>query len=361
MQVRKITFERDARPNLAFRIFGALLHRTFGDFVDQLLFAATVKEHMPNSTLDVYYRPDRDYKEKLVRLVSQIDRAWTCPDGVRLDYFDIAHGGEPEPPPGWTDHNVHRPNLVLTPTMCRFEMLHAFPKLARFRLPDPDTWDARLAEKVGPGWFVVVHGREPGYKYRGADPRRDFDPAQAGLVYETILRAGGQVVRIGHPGMRPLPDRAGLIDLSAEDLLLQTCAIKRSRFFLEFSPSGPVSLALPFGVPSLRCNQSTIGRTFEDMSLAMPMRVLDGAEVDRTWEVIEAGTFNKIFTDPPEHLRLTPNSIEQILKGVTLMLSRIKGDAWRDTPMEPSKRPTQQPDKALILPFSSDLGVHLLV
>lgn len=361
MIIKKFTFERTERSNQAIRIFGALLHRAFGDFVDQLLFVATVKEHMPDSVLDVFYRPDRDYKEKLVSLVPQVDQAWAMPNGLPVEYFNITHGSPERPPKDWRDSSANHADLFLTPTMCAFEKLSAFPELALFRIPEADIWDALLAEHVDEGWFVVVHYREPGYTHRGPDPRRDFQPEDAVPIYDTILRAGGQVVRIGHPGMAPLPVRAGMVDLASEDVLLQACAISHARFFLELSPSGPASLALPFGVPALRCNQNYIGRAFEDMTLAMPLRVIDIAGQDRTMETLETGQFNGLFTRPDGELSLRPNSTDQILEGLAIMLSRIEGTGWRTQPVRPAPRQTQQPSNSLLLPISGELGTHLLI
>lgn len=361
MIIKKFILERDARQGLAFRIFGALLHRTFGDFIDQLVFVATVKEHMPNSLLNVYYRPDRDYKEKLVSLAPQIDHAWPMPNGLPLDYFDTTHGA-PEPlPREWTDGFTNHADLLLTPTMCRFEKLCAFPEPALFRVPEADFWDDQLAKRVGENWYVVVHYREPSYGHRGPDPRRDFQVKDAIPIYNAILEAGGNVVRIGHSGMTALPARDGLVDLAGEDVLLQACAVSHARFFLELSPSGPASLALPFGVPALRCNQNVIGRAFEDMTLAMPMRVVDSNDVDRTFETVENGEFNRLFKDRTGALNLRPNSVEQILEGLEIMLTRIDGVGWRTTPMRPAARKASQPTNAIQLPFSENLGTHLMI
>ena len=361
MIIKKFFLERDARQGLAFRIFGALLHRTFGDFIDQLLFVATVKEHMPNSVLNVYYRPDRDYKEKLISLAPQIDRAWTMPNGLPVDYFDTTFGA-PEPLPSeWTDGFTNHADLLLTPTMCGFEKLCAFPEPALFRVPEADFWDNRLAKRVGENWFVVVHHREPNYAHRGPDQRRDFQVKDALPIYNAILEAGGSVVRIGHPGMTAPPAREGLVDLAGEDVLLQACAVSHARFFLELSPSGPASLALPFGVPSLRCNQVFIGRAFEDMTLAMPMRVVDLNGDDRTFETVENGEFNQLFKDRTRTLKLRPNTIEQILEGLEIMLNRIEGPGWRTTPMRPAVRKAQQPKNGIQLPFSQNLGTHLMI
>ena len=115
--------------------------------------------------------------------------------------------------------------------------------------------------KVGPGWFAIIHYREPTNTLRSSDQLHDFRVESALPVYDAILRAGGQIVRIGHPEMTVLPERDGLMDLAADELMLQAAAGSHPRFLMELSPSGPCSLAPPFACPLLRCNQSSIGRT----------------------------------------------------------------------------------------------------
>ena len=52
MIVWKFKLHRENHPDRPFRIFAALLHRTFGDFVHQLLFAATIKQRFLSGSLD---------------------------------------------------------------------------------------------------------------------------------------------------------------------------------------------------------------------------------------------------------------------------------------------------------------------
>ena len=73
-----------------FRIFSALLHRALGDFIEQLLFAATVKEHFPRARLDVYYRPDRSFKADTIAMAPQVDSQWPTMNRFPIDLFDIA-------------------------------------------------------------------------------------------------------------------------------------------------------------------------------------------------------------------------------------------------------------------------------
>jgi putative glycosyltransferase (TIGR04372 family) len=357
MIVRKFTLQRDDAPDRPFRIVAALLHRTLGDFVDQLLFAASVKELFPNARLYVTYRPDRPYKADLVKLAPQVDGAWPMPNGLSTDFFDTAGNPPVIPPEDWYDNLCHYPDLVLTPSMCRFEKLSSFDRLARFSLPNAEHWRRELAAKVGPDWFIVVHYREPTYALRSSEPMRDFNIQDATPVYDAILEAGGQVVRVGHPGMSALPERDGLIDLSADGLMLQAAAISHARFFLELSPSGPANLALPFACPLLRCNQSSIGRTYSDQGVTMPQRVLDGDGRDVTLEVLQKGLFNRSGIASLTGHRLIPNSPSQLVEGATMMLKHTANKGWRS--------PESQHDgpwpAEITLPFHNRLDMRILV
>lgn len=357
MIVRKFELHRDNDPDRPFRIFAALLHRTFGDFVDQLLFAATIKQRFPSGTLDVTYRPDRAYKAELIKLAPQVDRVWPMPDGMPLDYFDIAGNAPFVLPEEWTDSLNQFTDLILTPGMCRFERQPSLGEPARFRVPDAERWAQQLAAKVGPGWFVVIHYREPGYAIRPRDAVRDFRIEDALPVYEAILGAGGQVVRIGHPGMTALPDRPGLIDLASDALMLQAAAIERARFFMELSPSGPAQLALPLGCPLLRCNQPNIGRTYEDRAVAMPQRVINANGEDVTLEILHRGMFNRTALKSLDGYRLEPNSADQLVEGAGMMIKHTTGAGWRS----PDNPPSFEQPGALTLPLENHLSLRLMV
>lgn len=357
MILRKFTLQRDDAPERPFRIVAALLHRTFGDFVDQLLFVASVKELFPNARLDVAYRPDRPYKADLIKLAPQVDGAWPMPDGLSTDFFDTAGNPPVIPPQDWYDNLCHYPDLVLTPSMCRFEKLSTFDRLARFELPNAEHWRRELAAKVGPGWFAVIHYREPTYGLRSSEPMRDFRAEDALPVYDTILDAGGQVIRIGHPEMTALPERAGLIDLAADGLMLQAAAVSHARFFVELSPSGPANMALPFGCPLLRCNQSSIGRTYRDQGVTMPQRVLDADGRDVTLEVLRKGLFNRSGIESLPGHRLTPNNPSQLLEGVELMLKHTAGKGWRS---QEGQAAVPGPGE-ITLPFRNRLDMRIMV
>jgi hypothetical protein len=68
---------------------------------------------------------------------------------------------------------------------------------------------ARLAEMGVPdgAWFVAAHAREAGYSPRdGHDhAHRDTDIGSYAGAFEAITAAGGWVIRVGDPSMKPLP------------------------------------------------------------------------------------------------------------------------------------------------------------
>jgi len=307
--------------------------------------------------LAVHYRPDRRYKETLVSLAPQVDMSWPLADGMPVDFLDTAAAPPVEFPPDWYDSGCCHPDLFLTPSMCWYPKMSALPQIARFRVPDADLWEQRLSEKVGPGWFTVVHYREPTYGLRPEEPERDFRVDDALPVYDAIIQAGGQVVRIGHKGMTPVFARPEVIDLSADDLLLQATAISRARFFMELSPSGPAQLALPFGCPLLRCNQTSIGHTFADQAVAMPRRVKTPAGEDVTRDVISQGKFSRDGLHQLGDLRWEPNAPEQLVEGAALMLKHTKAQGWRAVG---DRKPLNSPGK-VTLPLENRLDVTLLI
>lgn len=103
-------------------------------------------------------------------------------------------------------------------------------------------------------WFVTFHIRETandGNLYGRNSPLSSFIPA-----IRLILRRGGQVVRLGVPGMTPLPRMPGLLDLSrvssrpaAVDLYL----LSNPRLFVATS-SGPQTIAPLFRTKTLWTN-----------------------------------------------------------------------------------------------------------
>ena len=253
-----------------FTIFALLLDRTLGDFIYRSLFAATVKLRFRNSRLILYYRPDRPYKDDIIKINPYIFTSWKTSglNTVPLDYFDYM-GNRPVFPKNesWYKTLSAEPDLVLTPSMMGFNNLRGLTPVARFAIPT-ELAPPLLSRLLGAGlsedrWFCVLHYRNAGYRPSDERGNRDLhtnDPLK--IVDHIISNLGGQVVRIGHLGMSPISPRPGFIDISGESdpFMLHAYAVSRARFFLELSPSGPMALAGAFGVPVARCNAvSTLG------------------------------------------------------------------------------------------------------
>ena len=317
-------------PDEPFKIFCALLHRTLGDFTEQLLFAASLKEHFQNAELNVYYRPDRPYKAEIVRMAPQVDSAWPTMNQFPIDLFDTAGNRPVAGPTEWHEQRLDSPDILLLPSMCGKWPLSSFDHLARFRIPDAEYWDAELRSRVGPGWFCTLHYREPTYEYGIARAERDVDLADIEPVVDDILRRGGMVIRLGHPGMRPMTARPDLIDFSEAPVMLQAYAVSRSRFFLEFSPSGPGSFASGFGVPRLRTNSVNLDGPLEANGIVLPQRVVDHAGVDRTLDIIRRGLLDEYLIAEMDDVRLRKNTVEEVLEVVAMMLDQTKEvTGWR--------------------------------
>ena len=226
--------------------------------------------------------------------------------------------------------------------MMQRTMLSSFPTLARFKIPEDRQakLDAVLEGRgLSPDrWFCVLHYRESNYAARHAVEARNFDPDQAISMIRHIVEAiGGQVVRIGHSGMATFPEIAGFVDLSMEEdgFLLQANAVARSRFFLELSSSGPMSLAPALGVPVARCNAVGPYGAVDENGLVLLKRIFrpDGrlmtADEMMTEKVAPDTVMNKFLI--AKGYRYVSNSLEE-LKAVVDEMIFTTGDAtgWRE-------------------------------
>ena len=113
-------------------------------------------------------------------------------------------------------------------------------------------------------WFVGLHVREPGFHgtWHNAMPgTRNADIQSYEEAVETIIKAGGHVVRLGDPSMKPFKPRPEVIDyatanLRRPDLDVFLCAAAR---FVIGTNSGYSLVPSLFGVRCLLTNWSPIG------------------------------------------------------------------------------------------------------
>jgi putative glycosyltransferase (TIGR04372 family) len=253
-------FAPGSHPDRPFRITAFCLDRALGDFAVSLNFAASVKELFEHASLAIYFHDDRKYKSALLKSCPQIDNI-ICFDGdqpLPVEGFDIAF----DPPVtatylDWYKAGCHFSDIILSPNMMGDRYLFSFEQPARLKIPVEETagFAQRLVDAgVDPNrWFSAVHYREPNFEMRSPDPFRDTDPAvMQGVTHDIIDRLGGQVVRIGHPGMTPFTPRDGFIDLAPagnDDFMFQLYAMSRARFMIA-GASGPHDCTAALGTPT---------------------------------------------------------------------------------------------------------------
>ncbi len=257
----------DGRTGPAIVVF--LGTQAIGDYIMYHLVAASVAREFPGARLGVIYRDDRPYKTFINGLnpyVTAVMRIDENPGIVLpMDWFHGEDGDEGKNfSAEWIDNGLHKPDLFLTPAMLDMNACIWPPPVFRM----PPTVAAPLAAVLKgmgvrkDGWFACLHVREPGYVHRpGSDPKRDVSlDTYLPMIWDIIDRQGGQVIRLGHPGSLPMPEKDGLIDLSEveDSFALQAFAVSRARYFIG-SDSGPTQLAAAFKTPAATTNAMGIG------------------------------------------------------------------------------------------------------
>jgi putative glycosyltransferase (TIGR04372 family) len=324
-----------------FNIFGALLHSTVGDFTDHVLYCASVKELIPNSRLDVYYRPNRPYKDAIVSMAPAIDRSWPTDNVLPINLFDLSSDRSPLGPDDWYALGCAAPKLLILPSTGTFNDLASLPRISRLRVPNRDRYEEELRGLVGEGWYVVLHYRELGYEFRDPTGLREADLTHIPAVVERVIDHGGQVVRIGHPQMTELEERPGFIDLKSADFLLQAHAIARARCFFEASASGPASLAIAQGVPAARCNGAELRCITKDQGFVVPQRVIHESGEDLTRHLIETHQLDVAAIRQHPELRYQLLDLPDLLGAMDRLLDMTKdaNDGWRDDTPPPLSPP----------------------
>ena len=273
-------------------------------------------------------------------MAPSIDKTWPAENPLPINMFDVSSRRLIEGPREWYELGVAQPDLMILPSNGTFNHLATLPRIGRLRVPNREHYEAALREKVGNGWFVVLHYRELGYQFRKPTGLREASLDQIPKVVDRVIEKGGQVVRIGHPEMTDLEPRPGFIDFKSVDFLLQAHAIARARCFFEASPSGPASLALAQGVPAARCNGADLRCITRDQGFIMPQRVIHESGRDLTRHLIETHQLDvRAIRDHPE-LRYQKLELSQLLDALDHLLdiTRDAANGWRDDtppPLEP--------------------------
>lgn len=342
-------------PDRPFRICALNLHRTLGDFVESCIFAASVKQLFDFAKLSILYRDDRVFKSPLMKLMPNLDHSWMVPGDalIPLEAFDFAGAKLIQfQSESWRKSDGEIPDLVLTPSMMKRESLPAFECLARLEFPQELAVreEARLRSTgLSPDrWFCVLHYRDTNeFRYEHSIPRpnRDLAIEKVVPVVEHVIKAlGGQVVRVGHREMAPLPEIDGFFDISGIEspILLHAYAISRSRFFLELSPSGAYAIALGFGVPIARCGNVATYGPVDEQSIVLPKHVV-GPNNKRvcTEKLSRLGLFDENIIESKlkaRGYRFAENSIAEFKKAAEQIFENTA-----DTPGWRESRPTPNP------------------
>jgi len=347
--------------NSPFIIVGLFNCRALGDFIICNIVASSIKKQFKHARLYIYCRDDRDYKLDILNMNTYIDGAF-CMSGERtfsLDDFDsfgdIISMGWKIPKfitrhKTWYDNNCGKPHLVLTPSMMNEHLLSSFASPAHLSISGEkiDTLTRRLSAKgLDPDrWYSVIHYREPTYSLRPSRKFRDVAPGPFQDVTNRIIRdLGGQVVRVGHPGMASFDKQDGFVDLAGEEenaFEIQAFAISRARFMLAVS-SGPLQVGSAFGTPAASTNSINPAESpgvwnAHDLCLHRNLFLADGtritAEAAMNHGLYDRGRLLSLVKE--KRLTVMENSPEELFEiAKSLHGATTDTDGWR-TPISAS-------------------------
>jgi putative glycosyltransferase (TIGR04372 family) len=187
-------------------------------------------------------------------------------------------------------------------------------------------------------WWVALHAREA--DYHGVErPPRNVDPLSYLAAAQAIIDRGGYVVRIGDPGMTPLPQIDGLIDYAHSQYRtdwMDIFIISKARFLL-MSNSGPGSVAWLFGVPVAGTNwvpfsQGLLGQ--HDVRIPKLIVNRTDSEVLSFEHVLGSESLRDIHTNAAARdndIEWIDNTAEEICEFAVEMLNRVEGIATYDS------------------------------
>lgn len=349
---------RKRRRDRPVKIFAAALDRTLGDFLTRNIYAATIKMHYGNARLALYYRNDRPYKNDLVALNPYVDQKVVV-SGDRTTALDVFYAPHDRADaPGTLDfikHGLADPDIVLMPSMMIVEDLLRFDRHPIFRVPVDRVSELsnRLVDLgLDPNrWFCCLFYHQSNYEYRGPTAYRDVDdqPFEA-LARHVVGTLGGQVVRLGHPEMRPFDIGPGFIDLSQlkDEFMVQAMAVSRARFMVTTS-SGPAHLPGAFDVPYVVTNSLSMWAVWTPAGMILPNHLIDvnGKRFDirelAAMDALNWGSIRHIIKN--RGCRLIKNSFEELRAVSDLLWSRTTDcPGWRLPNPSPMPAPTNRVD-----------------
>ena len=348
-----MTYEDDVEPLEApkFRILAQITTGSFAGFVSSHVFAATVKKQFSNAHLAVYHRNDRPFKNDIVALNPAIDQVIEpAEDGsVTLDDFEVTYRTyrmkQRNQNPQWYQDGMHWWDFIIAPTMAADMRMTGWGKPARLVVPRDreNELDLQLATQgIDPArWHVVLHYRDPSWKHVAANWLRDADPAlYLDVAARIINELGGQVVRIGHPGMTPWPAMRGLADLSEASTMAQAHAVSKARFFLN-GGSGAFMLAMGFGVPCLAVCTPDVWGGFGDGHLMLAQHLIgpDGKRIPphvaHEREMLSTQAITALVRN--HGYRVIKNSADEIMAGCRAMMEQRPAAEAANEPAPPNR------------------------
>jgi len=332
----------DPSSKLIFAFLGA---RNIGDFAEQILTAAAVKESLNDYRLAVFYNQDRPYKQQIASLCCEVDILLAGPKGMSfpINIFDIYSGRVSFDDPVTESHHINHSTLILAgnslPSMC----LPSFSHVPRLRIPDQQRarHEAILTDRgLDPNrWFACVYWREPGFNDRPANQYRDIlDPSPYMAAIDHIIDdLGGQVVRLGHPTNTKLRVHPDILDIAKmeDSLMTQITAISRARFFIS-SPSGPLTFGSGFGTPTAVTDNIDISGVWNDDDLLVTQTIITPEGKKFTGRAaFDAGLLQRgpeNFTMRPDSgYRYTKNTYSDLIRVTDILHKRTAGcSKWRN-------------------------------
>ncbi|MFA5158891.1 MAG: TIGR04372 family glycosyltransferase [Candidatus Omnitrophota bacterium] len=181
-------------------------------------------------------------------------------------------------------------------------------------------------------WFVCVHVREGSYipKNEVIQAHRNGNISNTIPAMQEVVRRGGVCIRMGDPGMTPLPSIPGVFDYAhysgkSERLDVVLCAL--ARFFLG-NTSGLSLVSTVFGVPVAQANMvpvATLGVRHCDLSMPKLLWSESLGRHLRFDEILSSEIGGYFFSHQYRQagIRVEENSPEDILDLTTEMLDRI--------------------------------------
>ncbi|GAB4169055.1 MAG: hypothetical protein OHK0024_04570 [Thalassobaculales bacterium] len=323
-----------------FKILMPILSDSFGEVCHALLIAARIQARFDHALMTFYYRKNRPFKNDLVSLYPypfEVMHPKTR-EGVPIDVF----GGRPF----WDPEDLRWQDCILSPRMIGGpftwglgnECLRVHP------VNEPKLHSALLRLGLSPDkWFAVIHYRESTYKHKAYVTNRDSSPANYEALANYIIdELGGQVVRLGHPEMRPFTPRKGFVDLARipDSTRLQALACARARFGITGS-AGATCLMGALGLPAVitEALEAWSPLCEEQYLLTQTLVLPDGRRL-RQRALLEADLlWEKAIQRSPEGSRLIKCSVAELQAAARFMLERTPDTpAWRPNLVVPPNK-----------------------